>query len=598
MTRERGVGEDRPENASTARPGARGTGEAVIFRDDRIVAERADFPEEHTFPLPDARHGEDDHSHLGRLAERIDAEIAAGGTRLRIPREAACWIDRHPSLADYLVSRFPVVEANRETGITFALEPVSVFDYSLETVGWQPVGDDHRRFVAPRRLSDPRISLLPNAPTQGNLRGQLGFACQGPTTLLLTFRFSRADRPNASRRQVVLSLARPGFIWHDLSFVDVAYDVGGEIRIDFDLKVNGKRSLEAIDIEIVEEDNWRMHPGFDGGRSFMLPARAPKGSSFDLRNAALWQTDDVRRGPGHGHVRSPAPPPFRRTDDQRRDAVIFSSWIPEGALPLGDYFIEVMRRWHSDSKIFVGINHGSAPAWRERLEGSGLDLVIRHAPPEIGIDADPAGFVAALDAFRQTTEEFALVWFGHTKGAGNLDNRWYSTGRWTIERLFWSRRAEIDDHFANPVIGLYAPHYLMMLQDHLAQTDALQRVYRATCAPLGVMAVSTHFVMRSESVSDFCQRVDRRFFREGPTVFGGDRYFFEMAMPNVPLMQGYEPYIEPGLGGTSGAPVVDGISSVINDWRQNNAVTAIELEKWRKRPTRFRTRHREYTRHD
>jgi hypothetical protein len=108
------------------------------------------------------------------------------------------------------------------------------------------------------------------------------------------------------------------------------------------------------------------------------------------------------------------------------------------------------------------------------------------------------------------------------------------------------------------------------------------------------MAVSTHYAMRAESVRDFCGRVDRRFFRDGPEAFGGDMYFFEMAMPNVPLMQGFEPAIEPGLGGISGAPKFDGIASVLSDWRQNNAVVAIELEKWRQDPTRFRTRHAEH----
>jgi hypothetical protein len=258
----------------------------------------------------------------------------------------------------------------------------------------------------------------------------------------------------------------------------------------------------------------------------------------------------------------------------------------------------VLKRWHADSKIFVGINHGSAPEWRARLEASGLDLTIREAPTAIAIAADPAGFVAALDDFRRHAEAFDLVWFGHTKGAGHLDEPWYFTGHWTIERMFWSRREEIAACFGDPTIGLYSPHYLMLLQSHLAQTDALQRLYQATCAPLGLMAVATHFTMRSESVRDFCDRVDPRFFMEGPVPFGGDKFFFEMAMPNVPLMQGYEPFIEPGLGGTSGVPTPDGVASVVNDWRQNNAVTAIELEKWRQRPTRFRTKHREHNRHD
>jgi hypothetical protein len=212
--------------------------------------------------------------------------------------------------------------------------------------------------------------------------------------------------------------------------------------------------------------------------------------------------------------------------------------------------------------------------------------------------SDPSGFVAALDAFRRHEEAFNLVWFGHSKGADHLDDEWYATGRWTIERMFWSRREAIERYFEHPEIGLYSPHYLMLLQQHLAQLDALQRMYRGVCAPLGMMAVSTHFVMREESVRHFCRDVDPRFFQEGPAAFGGDRFFFEMAVPNVPLMQGYEPFIEPGLGGTSGPASPEGRVSILNDWRQNNEVVAHELEKWRQRPTRFRTLHCEHNRHD
>jgi hypothetical protein len=138
----------------------------------------------------------------------------------------------------------------------------------------------------------------------------------------------------------------------------------------------------------------------------------------------------------------------------------------------------------------------------------------------------------------------------------------------------------------------------MFLEHHHEQTDALQRIYQAVCRPLGAMAVSTHFVMRDESVREFCREADRRFFQEGPAPFGGNEFFFEMAMPNVPIMQGFEPFIEPGRGGSCGSAAIDGIASVLNDWRQYNAVVAIELEKWRQDPTRFRTRHREHIRVD
>jgi hypothetical protein len=338
-----------------------------------------------------------------------------------------------------------------------------------------------------------------------------------------------------------------------------------------------------------------MHPSFPGGDSFALPVAAPAGARLELRELALRPTERVRKGPPYGIVRGPRPAPYRKPAGRPRDAVIFSSWVREAGLELGDHFLETLRRYHADSKIFVGINHGSSPQWTERLAASGLDVTIAPATATLTTPSDPTGFIAALDAYRRHEERFELVWFGHNKGGDHLDDPRYATGRWTIERMFWSRRAEIEPCFADPTIGLYAPHYLMLTQSHLRQTDALLRMYQAACLPLGVMALSTHFVLRDESVRDFCARVDPRFFRYGPEPFGGDRFFFEMAMTNVPLMQGYEPSIEPGLGGTTGEPKMNGVESIHNDWRQNHAVVAIELAKWRRDPTRFRTRHRDLT---
>jgi hypothetical protein len=84
------------------------------------------------------------------------------------------------------------------------------------------------------------------------------------------------------------------------------------------------------------------------------------------------------------------------------------------------------------------------------------------------------------------------------------------------------------------------------------------------------------------------------FFHYGPEPFGADKYFFEMAIPNVPMMQGYEPYIEPGFGGTSGQPKMDGVKSIHNDWRQNKRGGRHRTREVAAGPTQFRTGHREH----
>jgi hypothetical protein len=69
-------------------------------------------------------------------------------------------------------------------------------------------------------------------------------------------------------------------------------------------------------------------------------------------------------------------------------------------------------------------------------------------------------------------------------------------------------------------------------------------------------------------------------------------------MPNVPMTQCYEPEIGASPGGTSRQPAIDGVESVFNDWRHNNAVVAIELAKLRQRTAQFRPLHRGHNRVD
>jgi hypothetical protein len=296
---------------------------------------------------------------------------------------------------------------------------------------------------------------------------------------------------------------------------------------------------------------------------------------------------EVRRSPRWAPATRTAPRPHRKPAGRLRDAVVFSSWVPESGLALAAYYLEMLKRRHGDSKVFVGINHGSAPGWRAMVEASGLDVAVREASPRVAISSDVAGTIAALSALRDCAERFDVVWFGHTKGISKLDQLEYGLARWAIERWFWDAREEVDGIFADPSIGVWAPHWLMCQPEHLAQTDALRRMYDAPCAPLGAMAVSTHFAMRYGCVRDFADRVHPKFFYDGPEAFGGNRFFGEFALPNVAIVQGYEPFVGEGVGGTH-APAEPGTDkAIMNDWRQNNGMVRHELARWREDPVGF-----------
>ena len=563
--------------------------------EDAGAIDRASLAELRELP----RHpGESARAYLARVTATVDDILAGGASRIWISPSTAAWVDANRRVETILTERLRIIDASPETGILLEPLPEMGPGFQMSVMGWTVRDEDPTRVSTFGRKIAPRVTLRPTRALPGSVRGSVTMRVQGLQTLRLTLVFRRARGSRDVKQWLVFSLDRPGALVHTLSFVEIEYGDAREVKIGFDARCRSRMHLDRIEIEVVEDDNWRMHPSYPGGLSFRLPAIAPAGAALDLRSMQIAATNEVRRGPAFGTARGLVAKPYRRPRKSARDAVIFSSWIPDMGLPLGEHFLHILRRWHSESKIFIGINHGSSPKWPEMIANSGLDVTVSHVLPTITMPSDPSGFVAALDAYRRHDEAFNLVWFGHSKGAAHVDEEWYFTGRWMIERMYWSRRAAIERHFEAPTIGVYSPHYLMMLQNHLAQLDALQRMYRGVCSPLGMMAVSTHFVMREESTRHFCRHVDPRFFQEGPAPFGGDRFFFEFAVPNIPIMQGYEPYIEAGLGGTSGPASPESRASILNDWRQNNAVVAFELDKWRQRPTRFRTQHCEHRFHE
>lgn len=550
------------------------------------------------FPLVQQGVNESVVAYVARVDRRLRQAIVAGATHLVIPRDRADWIARSPDLEAYLTSSFGLCEASAEGGIVFALDGGRPSDVRCETSGWQAVAGPELTFKAPRRLISPQVRLILADPVRGKLRVSFSMRATRLRTLRLRAVLTRPDRKRETHRDLYLSISRPGAVFHLFEFAQVVFREDGWIDIACDLRAQKGRALARVELQPIEDDNWRVHPMFPGGASFALPDIAPRGAELAIADFAIARLKAVKRGHPHGLVSGTHHVPYRKSQSRPRDAVIFSSWVPRSGLVLGDYFIDVLKRWHGDSRIFVGVNHDSDPDWTSRLAASGLDICIAPASETLTMPFDPTGFVAALNAYRRDPETFDLVWFGHNKGGAHLEEAWYGTGRWMIERIFWSRRQEIEQHFHDPVIGAYAPHYLMLLQDHLRQTDALLRMYRSLCQPLGAMAVSAHFVLRDAIVRDFCERVSRRFFTHGPEAFGGDRFFVEMALPDIALMQGYEPYLETGLGGLSRQPKRNGLASVLNDWRNNQAVVSNELDKWRLAPTRFRTAHCEHNRVD
>jgi hypothetical protein len=261
---------------------------------------------------------------------------------------------------------------------------------------------------------------------------------------------------------------------------------------------------------------------------------------------------------------------------------------------VAEYFLGLLRYHHPDSKIFIGINHGSDPVWINRLARSGLDIEIAHVRPEIQVTSDVAGFIAALEAYCLYPEEFDLVWFGHSKGASR-NYADYIPVRFQHHRRFWSRRAAIERFFAAPRIGVFSHRYgLWDLSDAgipsrgiTADVNALRRIYQDACSPIGLTAWETVFVMRDTIVRRFTAAVRDDFFQIDPATWGADRWWFEGGFPSIASMQDFEPYVEID---TDGAGSQRDDIAFYGDPRQGARHAQEEVRRWREDPLGFQPR--------
>lgn len=73
------------------------------------------------FPLLNRQAGESKAGHLSRVIRQVDEAVAAGGTHLLVPREAADWLGDHPHLVEYMAKVHELVEADPKTGTVFEL---------------------------------------------------------------------------------------------------------------------------------------------------------------------------------------------------------------------------------------------------------------------------------------------------------------------------------------------------------------------------------------------------------------------------------------------------------------------------------------------
>jgi hypothetical protein len=464
----------------------------------------------------------------------------------------------------------------------FAPNPVAA---RVAPRGWQASPHDETLLRPGSVGGEQPPQIVFARPLRGPFRVSLEIAAGGMAVLQLRCRVRGAY--GEEWRDVLLDIERPGALHHELNRVTLVPPTAGHgFQLELEGALGPDEELPEIELAVVNYWADQVEP--------------EPGAEIHLRRAECWELP--ASGPSVPFAASrradhPLPDKVKRTGG-RRDAVIFAWWVPPtvDAAKVARYYLGLLAYHHPDSKLFIGINHGSDPAWLPVLQQSGLDITIAPALPHMSVASDAGGFLAALREYERCDEEFDLVWFGHSKGASR-DYDYYRSMRLLIDHNFWARRADVERAFADPKIGLYAARTTVASTDPydradddpgwVGELDALRRIYRDRYAPLGLHAYETFFAMRGTVLRRFCDVVGPRFFTTDPKAYGAGRWFFEMAFPSIPSMQGFDPYIPMDVHGTNDPR--DDINLTF-DAKQTHRLALAELERWRQDPFDFQPR--------
>jgi hypothetical protein len=266
-----------------------------------------------------------------------------------------------------------------------------------------------------------------------------------------------------------------------------------------------------------------------------------------------------------------------------RHAVILSSFIPdtEVAEAVGGYYIALMQKHFPDCTIYIGINTGSSENWRSKIAGSGLDVVACDVPNHLSVTSDVAGVQAVLKTLRSTRAHHDFYWFGHTKGASHDAFFHAEALRDTIERLFWSRRAEIEQYCDPTRHGAFSALPMLASNDSATVVSYLRGVFPALYPPVGAFPTYTFFGMTGAALRNFLASAEERFFSQNLIEGTGlSRYFFEGGFSWVADMAGFEPYVMQGDGTQADHHDLGGPCHP-NDFERNRLKVKRAINKWR-----------------
>ena len=224
------------------------------------------------------------------------------------------------------------------------------------------------------------------------------------------------------------------------------------------------------------------------------------------------------------------------------DCVIFSSWVPFQFLHRAHVYIDILKKYYSDCKIYVGVNCGSDNIWKDMLLDSGLNVTIRDVPVALDINSDASGYQAALQLYAEDKNNFSYghVWFLHTKSISHPDSH-FGNGVHDYVRYSGMCRAKVTEMLnSEEFYGGWSNN--VSYNQEWEWQDKINEVcnFPYPQAHLGLFFLTTNFVIKNHIVQTFIKNSKSEFWTENMGK-RFNRYFFEFHFPLIISKSGYLP---------------------------------------------------------
>lgn len=240
-------------------------------------------------------------------------------------------------------------------------------------------------------------------------------------------------------------------------------------------------------------------------------------------------------------------------------------------------FMQLIKMYYSDCKIFIGINYGMHPDIESIIDSYELNVLYKRlSESSMYTASDDSAYQVALKLFYDDPVKYDVCWFMHTKGAFNER----PTERGLYINNFYTKRLSIEDKFANlehlGVYGYRAIDYHGIDPNNPVEPHITNRFMKAFWSEsnidnfnariCNVIIIETMFALKASLIYKFLDTYPEFF----DTVIR--MFFFECEISNfLSTRSGYYPAIVTGNAFTGMK-----MDAVINKWIADNQLTHLQ----------------------